>query len=94
MSSKYNAGDLLRKFIHKFGMPEKLTFDGLREQCGKKTEFMSNIRKYPIDYHVTEPHRPNHNFAEEVIREIWRKWFRVMVRKSVPSDYRMDIELR
>ncbi len=46
---------------------------------------MSNIRKYSIDYHVTEPHRPNHNFAEGVIREIRRKRFRVMVRKSVPQ---------
>jgi hypothetical protein len=85
ISGKYSAGNLLRKFIHEFGRPEKLTFDGLQELCGKKTEFMSNIRKYSIDYHVTEPHRPNHNFAEGDIREIRRKWFRVMVRKSVPQ---------
>jgi hypothetical protein len=85
MSNKSSAGDSLRKFIHEFGRPEKLTFDGSQEQCGKKTEFMSNIRKYSIDYHVTEPHRPNHNFAEGVIREIRRKRFRVMVRKSVPQ---------
>ncbi len=61
-----------------------MTFDGSQEQCGRKTEFMTNIRIYSIDHHVTEPHRPNHNFAEGVIREVRQKWFRVMVRKNVP----------
>jgi hypothetical protein len=46
---------------------------------------MKNIRKYSINYHITEPYRPNHNFAEGVIREVRRKWFRVMVRKNVPQ---------
>ena len=85
MPNKSSAGYSLRKFIHEFGRPEKLTFDGSQEQCGKKTEFMSNIRKYSIDYHVTEPHRPNHNFADGVIRDIRQKWSRVMVRKGVPQ---------
>ena len=85
MSNKSGAGDALRQFINEYGRPEKLTFDGSQEQCGKKTEFMANVRKYSIDYHVTEPYRPNHNFAEGVIREIRRKWFRVMVRKNVPQ---------
>ena len=85
ITTKSEAGDALRQFIHEYGRPEKLTFDGSQEQCGRKTEFMTNVRKYSINYHVTEPHRPNHNFAEGVIREIRRKWFRVMVRKSVPQ---------
>jgi hypothetical protein len=45
---------------------------------------MANIKKYAISHHTTEPYRPNYNFAEEVIREVRREWFRVMVRKSVP----------
>ena len=85
MANKSSAGESLRRFIHEYGRPEKLTFDGSQEQCGRKTEFMANVRKYAIDYHITEPYRPNHNFAEGVIREIRRKWFRVMVRKSVPQ---------
>jgi Reverse transcriptase (RNA-dependent DNA polymerase) len=85
MESKSHAGEGLRQFVQDFGRPEKLTFDGSREQCGKKTEFMKNIRKYDIDYHVTEPERPNHNFAEGVIREIRKKWLRIMVRKRVPQ---------
>jgi hypothetical protein len=85
IARKSEAGDALRQFINEYGRPEKLTFDGSKEQCGPKTEFMSNVRKYSIDYHVTEPYRPNHNFAEGLIREVRRKWFRVMVRKSVPQ---------
>ena len=84
MELKSAAGEGLRQFIHDFGRPEKLTYDGSKEQCGKKTEFMKNVRKYAIDYHVTEPERPNHNFAEGVIREVRKKWFRIMVRKRVP----------
>ena len=84
MEHKSSAGEGLRQFVHDFGRPEKLTFDGSAEQCGKKTEFMKNVRKYSVDYHVTEPFRPNHNLAESVIREIRKKWFRIMVRKRVP----------
>jgi hypothetical protein len=85
MATKFGAGDSLRQFINEYGRPEKLTFDGSQEQCGKKTEFMHNVRKYSINYHVTEPYRPNHNFAEGVIREIRKKWYRIMVRRSVPQ---------
>ena len=85
MESKSHAGEGLRQFVQDFGRPEKLTFDGSREQCGKKTEFMKNVRKYDINYHITEPDRPNHNFAEGVIREIRKKWLRVMVKKRVPQ---------
>ena len=85
LHSKSEAGDALRQFINEYGRPEKLTFDGSQEQCGRKTEFMTNVRKYAIDHHITEPYRPNHNFAEGVIREIRKKWFRVMVQKNVPQ---------
>jgi hypothetical protein len=84
IGKKSAAGESLRQFIHDFGRPEKLTYDGSLEQNGPKTEFMSNVKKYAINHHTTEPYRPNHNFAEGVIREVRRKWFRVMVRKAVP----------
>ncbi|KAI2504497.1 hypothetical protein MHU86_9996 [Fragilaria crotonensis] len=84
MESKSGAGEALRQFVHDFGRPERLTSDGSREQSGKKTEFVRNVRKYSIDHRVTEPDRPNHNFAEGVIREIRKKWYRVMTKKNVP----------
>ena len=85
LQSKSGAGDALRQFVNEYGRPEKLTYDGSQEQNGPKTEFMANVRKYSINHHTTEPYRPNHNFAEGVIREVRRKWFRVMVRKNVPQ---------
>ncbi|KAI2495086.1 Reverse transcriptase (RNA-dependent DNA polymerase) [Fragilaria crotonensis] len=85
LTAKSAAGDALRQFINEFGRPERLTFDGSQEQCGRKTEFMKNVRKYSIDFHITGPYRPNHNFAEGVIREVRKKWFRIMVRKNVPQ---------
>jgi hypothetical protein len=85
LATKAGAGNALRQFINEFGRPERLTFNGSQEQCGRKTEFMANVRKYSIDFRITEPHRPNHNFAEGVIREIRKKWFRIMVRKNVPQ---------
>jgi hypothetical protein len=86
MQSKSGAGYALRQFEIEFGRPEKLTFDGSKEQNEKKTEFMANVRKCEIDHHVTEPYQPNHNFAEGVIREIRKKWFRVMVQKDEPQN--------
>jgi hypothetical protein len=44
MESKSMAGEGLRQFIHEYGRPEHLTFDGSKEQNGRKTEFMKNIR--------------------------------------------------
>ena len=87
MDSKAKAGEALRVFCQEFGVPEKLTFDGSKEQTGKNTEFMKQIRKNDIDFHVIEPERHNQNPAEGVIREIRRKWLRTMVRKRVPRKF-------
>ena len=92
MDSKSKAGDALRLFCAEFGVPDRLVFDGSKEQTGKNTEFMKQIRKNNIDFHVAEAERHNQNPAEGVIREIRKKWFRVMVRKQVPRrlwDYGM-----
>ena len=84
IEKKNKAGDALKLFISDYGVMEFLTFDGSKEQTKPKTEFMRQIRKHGIKYHVSEPERPNQNPAEGVIRELRRKWFRVMVRKNVP----------
>jgi len=92
MDSKGKSGDALKVFCRKFGIPEHLTFDGSREQCCKGTEFMKQVRDNNIDHHVTEPDLHQQNPAEGVIREVRRKWYRVMIRKRVPRrlwDYGM-----
>ncbi len=85
MERKSMAGQALRQFIRDFGVPEQLTSDGASEQTGPKTEFMQNVRKYEIEHHVSEPHRPQQNRAESVIREVKRRWFRQMTKKRVPK---------
>ena len=67
MEKKSMAGMALRQFIHDYGVPEQLTFDGAGEHVGPKTEFMKHIRGYGIDYHCIEPHRPQQNRVETVI---------------------------
>ena len=67
-----------------YGVPFKMRYDGSKEQTLPGTDFMKNIRKYDIDYHTSEPDRPNQNPAEAVIRELRRKWFQMMVQKRVP----------
>ena len=53
---------------------------------------MKYIKENDIDDHVTEPDLHQQNPAEGVIREVRRKWYRVMIRKRVPTrlwDYGM-----
>ena len=83
MDSKSKAGEALRTFCHEFGIPEHLTFDGSKEQCGKRTEFMKQIRRNDISYKVSEKGYHNQNPVEGVIKELRSKWYMVMVRKRV-----------
>jgi hypothetical protein len=85
MATKSLAGEGLRQFVHDFGRPEFLTSDGSKEQTGKNTEFVKNVRKYSITHKITKPDRPNHNHSEGVIREVRKKWLHVMVKEKVPQ---------
>ena len=86
MNSKSKAGDALRLFCQEFGVPEKLTFDGSKEQGQPGTEFMRQIRIHNINYHVAESGLHNQNPVEGVIRELRRKLYRLMVRRRVPRE--------
>ena len=61
MEKKSFAGTVLQQLICDFRVPEQLTFDGLAEQTKPKTDFMKHIQDYGINYHITEPHRPQQN---------------------------------
>ena len=61
--------------------------DSTKEKIGSNSELMHQIRKNGIDFHVIEPERHNQNPEEGVIREIRRKWFRVMFRKKVSKKF-------
>ena len=45
MTTKRDAGKALWTFIHEYGVPTYLTFDGAPEQVGENTLFMEQIRK-------------------------------------------------
>ena len=85
MDKKSKAGDALKLFCQEFGVPERLTFDGSKEQTGKGTEFMKQIRNHNINYHIAEPDLHNQNPVEGCIRELRRKWYRIMIQKRVPE---------
>jgi len=74
MDTKSKAGDALRTFCQEFDVPDRLTCDGSKEQTGKKTEFMQQVRKNDIDLRVIEPERHKQNPCEGVIRGVRRKW--------------------
>ena len=85
MDNKSKAGDTLRLFCQEFGVPEHLTFDGSKEQYGKGTQFMKQVRSHNINYHISEADLHNQNPVEGTIRELRRKWYRVMIRNKVPK---------
>ena len=47
---------------------------------------MKTVRDNDINHTVIEPDMHNHNTAEGVIREIRKKWYRIMIRKQVPKE--------
>ena len=81
MDREGKAGDALKVFCREFGIPDNLTFDGSKEQGGKNTEFMKQINKHNIDYHVAELDHHKQNSAEGKIHEVRRKWYMIIVHK-------------
>ena len=61
MDSNKKAGDALRLFYQEFGVPERLNFDGSKEQSKPGNEFMKQIRTHSIDYHISEADLHNQN---------------------------------
>ena len=85
MESKALAGDALKEFITDCSVPDKIIMDSPGEQTGKQSTFMEPVRKHHINYHVMEPERYNKSRVEGVIREIRKRWWRVMTKKYVPK---------
>ena len=85
MDKKSSAGQALKQFIADFGIPDQIICDGLGEQTGKRMEFAATVRKHGIDIHLTEPDQHNQSKVEGVIRELRKRWFRVMLMQQVPN---------
>ena len=78
-------GRALQDFIHDFGVPESLTFNGHKSQTGKDSLFMRTIRKYHIQYHISASRRPEQNPAEQTMGVIKSRWYRAMMKRKVPK---------
>jgi hypothetical protein len=85
MEKKSMAGDALKEFTQDYGIMNRLYSDGSREQTGAKTTFVKTAKKMHIELRVSEPQRPEQNRAEGTIRELKKRWFRIMHQKSVPK---------
>ena len=82
-----HVGQTLKDFIHEIGKPLKLLMDGAQVQIGTHTTFKKVIRQYNIDYHISEPYRHNENPVEGNIRELKKRWYRIMVKRGVPKRF-------
>jgi hypothetical protein len=92
MSRKAQAGEALHSMMDEVGIPNKMIFDGAKEQTGAKSEFQKALRKYHVVPWQTEPYSPWQNRAEDQIREVRRRWKLLRQRKKVPVrlwDYAM-----
>jgi hypothetical protein len=78
------VGYSLSNFVHEYGAPEHLTFDRAAVQVGSGTRFQENLRRSKIKHHVLAPRRPNENPTEGSIREVKKRWYRLMTKKNVP----------
>lgn len=85
INKKSDCHEALEKFVKQYGAPDKLIYDGAQEQVGRKTDFQKILRKYDIKGHVAESHSPNQNPVEGCIRELRRRWFRVIFREYCPK---------
>ena len=79
-----SVGYTLASFIHDWGIPGHLTFDGIPTQTGADTAFMKTIRRAHIPFHVSQPYTPRENPAEGSIREVKRRLYRIMHKKGIP----------
>ena len=92
MDKKSLTGQGMRELIADFRVMDRLVCGLSKEQTSKGTDFMKEVRKHGIDIHATNTDRHNQSKVEGVIREMCKKWFRVMLRKNIPHrlwDYRL-----
>ena len=74
----------LKKFLKEYGVPDRIITDGSREKTSKGSKWQATLRKNNITGEVTQPHRPNQNPAETVIRELRKRWYRAIFRTNCP----------
>ncbi|MEM7375751.1 MAG: hypothetical protein AAF587_44570, partial [Bacteroidota bacterium] len=79
-----SCSDALKKFIRDYGAPISMITDGSREQTARGSAFNATLRKNKIEPVVTQPHRPQQNPVETVIRELRKRWYRAIFQTNCP----------
>ena len=67
--------------------------DGAAVQKNENTTMMKTIRRANIKYHISGPYRPEQNPAEGGIRELKRRFYRLIVKHGIPMrvwDFVLD----
>ena len=88
-----HVGPSLTRFISEYGIPEHLTFDNAAVQVGVHTDFMDTIHRCHIEYQRSSPYTPKENPVEGGIRELKRRYYRLITKYAVPErlwDYVID----
>ena len=78
-------GQSYKDLCHDYVVPEHLNFDVAIAQVDKNTLFMKTINKYDMRYHISIPIIPNDKPTEGAIREIKKKWYRIIIKNKVPK---------
>ena len=81
---KTNLGDSLTLIIQDVGVMQKLHTDNAPEMVGRNTPFFRRARKEGIDLTTIEPHRPDENYGETLVKRAKILSSKIMVRKNVP----------
>jgi hypothetical protein len=61
------AGEALQSMVNEVGIPDKMVFDGAKEQVGAKSEFMRTLKRYKVAHWQTELYSPWQSRAEDQI---------------------------
>ena len=78
------VGQTLNDFIHEWGIPDTLVFDGAKVHTGQNTLFMKIVLEANINYHISEPLWPNQNPSEAAIQEVKKRLYHLMLKERVP----------
>lgn len=82
--TKGSCYEALKIFLKEYGAPDPIITDGSKEQTSKGSVWQSTLRKNEITRIITQPHRPNQDPAETVIRELRKKWYQAMFLMNCP----------
>jgi hypothetical protein len=82
--TKSACHEALDDFVNEYGAMDLLISDGAAEQCGAHSEFQRKVRRNRTEHKRSEKERHNQNPAEGVIREIRKRWYRMIFKTNCP----------